>query len=186
MRIIAGKNKGKKLNSFELASTRPTSDKIREALFDKLGTKVENCDFLDLFAGTGAVGIEAISRGAKDVFFVDENKMAIGIVKKNLSLISATDKNVYLSNFEKALANFKKNGQAFDIIFVDPPYASNFAEQSIEKIKEMRLLNVDGILAWEHDASKNLFIEKNYSNVVTKKYGDKFVTYFSDVQIYAK
>lgn len=186
MRIIAGKNKGKKLNSFELSSTRPTSDKIREALFDKLGTKVENCDFLDLFAGTGAVGIEAISRGAKDVFFVDENKTAIALVKKNLSLISATDKNVYLSNFEKALLSFKKSGQTFDIIFVDPPYASNFAEQAIEKIREMTLLNTNGILVWEHDANKNLFIEKNYSNVVTKKYGDKFLTYFKNTDIYAK
>ena len=186
MRIIAGKNKGKKLNSFELSSTRPTSDKIREALFDKLGTKVENCDFLDLFAGTGAVGIEAISRGAKSVFFVDENKMAIGIVKKNLNLISVTDQNVYLSNFEKALLNFKKNGQTFDVIFVDPPYASNFAEQAIEKIREMKLLNLNGILVWEHDANKNLFIEKNYSNVVTKKYGDKFLTYFNNVDIYTK
>ena len=84
MRIIAGKFKGKVLKEFNLDSTRPTSDLVRGALFNAVGTKIENSIFLDLFSGTGAVGIEALSRGAKECYFVDSNKSAIKIITKNI------------------------------------------------------------------------------------------------------
>ena len=139
MRIIAGKYKGKKLAEFELGSTRPTADMVREALFDKIGFYVEGGVFLDLFAGTGAVGLEAASRGAKAVYFVDKSKEAVSLIKRNLSAINLNNLNVYNNDFSLALGQFGKQNLEFDIIFLDPPYATDFAEVAIEKIKDPNL-----------------------------------------------
>lgn len=177
MRIIAGKYKGKKLAEFELGSTRPTADMVREALFDKIGFYVEDGVFLDLFAGTGAVGLEAASRGAEAVYFVDKSKEAVSLIKKNISVISSNNLQVYNSDFGIALEQFCEQNLEFDIIFLDPPYATDFAEAAIEKIKELKLLKSDGIIVWEHDILKNKFIEHNFKNCETKKYGKKFLTY---------
>ena len=177
MRIIAGKYKGKVLSEFKLSTTRPTSDLVREALFDKIGFRISDEVFLDLFSGTGAVGIEAISRGAKQVFFVDNNKEAISLIKKNLASISPENFEVLNFNYEAALNNFYKKGIKFDIIFLDPPYATNFAENAIKTIKDLDLLNENGLIVWEHNELKNDYVEKYFENVKTKKYGKKFLTY---------
>lgn len=179
MRIIAGKHKGKKLVEFDLSSTRPTSDKIREALFDKIGYKVVDSTFLDLFAGTGACGIEAISRGAKQVFFVDSNKNAVSIIKKNLSNINAQNAVVLQNDYVFATKFFAKQNLQFDIVFLDPPYASDFAENAIGLFASSKLLSNDFLIVWEHDVSKNEYVLKNFPNATTKKYGDKFLTYLS-------
>lgn len=178
MRIIAGKFKGKILSEFELNSTRPTADMVREALFDKIGYKTIDAEFLDLFAGTGAVGIEALSRGAKNCYFVDESKEAIKIINKNLLSIKAQNYNILNTSFENALTNFKNNSKKFDVIFLDPPYASDFAEHAIQFVYENKLLNPNGIVVWEHDNLKIPYIEQNFSNFKTKKYGKKYLTYF--------
>lgn len=178
MRIIAGKFKGKKLAEFDLTSTRPTSDKIREALFDKIQFEVIGSRFLDLFAGTGAIGIEAISRGAKEVFFVDQNKDATKIVTKNLKSIGEQNATVRNLDFVTAINQFAKSKIVFDIVFLDPPYASNFAEEAILLMQKKSVANADTLFVWEHDKSKLDYIETNLKNYQTKKYGDKFLTYF--------
>ena len=102
MRVIAGKYKGKNLSEFTLGTTRPTADMVREALFDKIGLQISGKTFLDLFAGTGAIGIEALSRNAEFCWFVDAEKKAIDIINKNLNLVRAENCQVLNLNFEDA------------------------------------------------------------------------------------
>ena len=177
MRIIAGKFKGKILSEFKLSTTRPTSDLVREALFDKIGFDISDSIFLDLFAGTGAVGIEAISRGASKVFFVDNNKDAISLIKKNTSFINTDNFEILNLNYEAALQYFCKQNIKCNIIFLDPPYATNFAEDAISIIESQSLLNAGGLIVWEHDEFKIDYIKKNFEKYQTKKYGKKFLTY---------
>ena len=177
MRIIAGKFKGKVLKEFELGSTRPTTDMVREALFDKIGFDVDGAVFLDLFAGTGAVGIEALSRNAKFCFFVDAQKDAIKIINKNLELVGARNFELKNLDFETALLGFEKSSTKFDIVFLDPPYASDFAEKAIDAIMSKNLLSQNGLIVWEHDASKLEYIQQNFADCKTKKYGKKYLTY---------
>ena len=134
MRVIAGKFKGKQLNEFNLSSTRPTADMVREALFDKIGLNVDGKFFLDLFAGTGAVGIEALSRNASKCFFADINAEAIKIIKQNLKIVKIDNFEVLNFDYLTALETYKKRGLCFDFIFLDPPYKTDYAEKSIEFI----------------------------------------------------
>lgn len=176
MRIIAGKYKGKVLKEFELSSTRPTADIVRGAIFNILGTKIIDSVFLDLFAGTGAVGIEAISRGCKTAYFVDQNKQSINLIKNNLKAINQSECSVINESFEFALKNFSNQNVKFDIIFLDPPYKTDYAEDVIFQIQSLNVLNKNAIIVWEHDETK-LDKLKEFSNIVkTKKYGKKYVT----------
>ena len=177
MRIIAGKYKGKKLNSFELSTTRPTSDMVRSSLFNILGDKIKDCTFLDLFAGTGACSIEAISRGAKFVNIVDSNKLSNKLINKNLSLINDNNYKVFNLDYLDFLTKCKKDNCKFDIIFIDPPYATNFGEIAVEFILSNNILNDDGTIVWEHDKTKLQLVE-NWKDVLvrTKKYGIKYLT----------
>ncbi len=179
MRIIAGKYKGKILSEFKLSTTRPTSDLVREALFDKIGFQVLDCVFLDLFSGTGAVGVEALSRGAKQVYFVDNNNEAMNLIKKNIASVSASNFDVLKMNFGDALDRLYKQNIKFDIIFLDPPYATNFAEEAITIIKNYDLICENGLIIWEHDETKNKYISQNFENSKTKKYGKKYLTYIN-------
>ena len=177
MRIVAGKFKGKVLSEFQLGSTRPTADMIREALFDKIGLYVDGSIFLDLFSGTGAVGIEALSRNAKFCYFVDSQIDAVKIIKKNLAMTGAQEYQIENVDFEKALSYFENDGLKFDFIFLDPPYASDCAERAIEIIKSKDLLSKNGMIIWEHDVSKLSYIKDNFKDCQTKKYGKKYLTY---------
>jgi len=175
MRIIAGKYKFKRLNEFNVSSTRPTSDKVKEALFDIL-TEIENKVCLDLFAGTGTLGLEALSRGATKSYFVEENLNIYKILIKNFHQVGVGKDEVFAlrSDYIKALKTFKKRELKFDIIFIDPPYKSNYAEKAIKFILENNMLNAFGIICWEHDATK---LNINEFNIIKqKKYG---ITYLS-------
>lgn len=176
MRIIAGKNKGKILKTFKLDTTRPTSDLVKQALFNIIYFKVEDGIFLDLFGGTGACGIEAISRGAKQVIFVDNNKESVNLINSNAKLINATNYQILNNNYEDALKKFKDANMSFDIIFIDPPYKSNFAEKSVNYIINNNLLNQNGLLVWEHDKDKLDMID-SANCFKTKKYGIKYLSY---------
>lgn len=146
MRIIAGRFRGKKLIEFKGDDIRPTSDRARESLFNILYDKVIDCSFLDLFCGTGAVGIEAISRGAKIVSFVDEAKESIEITKTNLKSIKC-EGNIITKD---ALNFVKEIKEKYDIIFMDPPYSFDKIEDILKVIKERSLLKGNGIVIYEH------------------------------------
>lgn len=155
MRIISGKYKGLFLEGFTLVGTRPTMDRVKESLFAMLGQTVFESCCLDLFAGSGSLGIEALSNGAKEVYFVDHNPKAVATIEKNLKKIHGNElASVFKSDWKKALDTFAQNKKKFSIIFLDPPYQANLLNACIQKIKELDLLEENGLLVLEYENTK--------------------------------
>ena len=175
MRIISGKYKGKNLIGFDIEGTRPTMDRVKESLFAMIQNKINNSTILDLFAGSGSLGIEAISNGAKTVYFVDNNIELINIIKNNTK--SMKDDIIIIKNdYQNALLDFKNKNIKFDIIFLDPPYKLNLINNCLNKILEYNLLNSDGIIVCEYE---NEIIENSKLNLIKeKKYGSKNIKIF--------
>lgn len=187
MRIIAGKYKGKRLNSPKTDRTRPTLDRVKEALFSILIPYLENANVLDLFAGTGNLGIEAISRGSKFAWLNDIENNSISTILSNVKLTNS-EKYVKITkkDYSKCLSQIFNENVKFDIIFVDPPYDSEFAQNSLEFIDKTvdQILSKDGVIIYETDKNlmknqkrnkyelQNLecFDERTYGRVVLKLY----------------
>ena len=171
MRIISGINKGKRLYAPEGASVRPTGDKIKEAIFNMLGYIGEDAIVLDLFSGSGGVGIEFLARGAGECYFVDTSHKSLSYVKKNLELCKFNDRaKILINDYEKAIANLSKEGRKFNYIFADPPYDLNCGINIAEKIFENNLLVQEGMLIIETDKSEKV-IENIHTHMV--KYKEK-------------
>lgn len=173
MRIIAGKYRGKKLKEFELSSTKPTLDRVKEAIFSCIQFDIINSTVLDLFSGTGALGIEAVSRGAKNVLFVDKNKEAIKLIKSNLIGIDGEFK-VIQSDYEDFLkTNIDKK---FDLVLLDPPFNSDFGENAIEFLIANDMIEKNGVIVFERSEEKKF--DKTYDSysIQNKKYGSVGVT----------
>nr|WP_300090932.1 16S rRNA (guanine(966)-N(2))-methyltransferase RsmD [Sedimentibacter sp.] len=171
MRIISGTNKGKKLYAPEGMSVRPTSDKIKEAIFNIIGYIDEDSVVLDLFAGSGNVGIEFLARGAKSCTFVDLSNKSLSYVRKNLELCNFKDRaQVVLSDYEKAISSLSAKGEKFDYIFADPPYDLNCGADIANKVFEHNILKPGGMLIIETDKSE-IVIESIDTDVL--KYKEK-------------
>lgn len=147
MRIISGQFKGRKLKTLEGMNTRPTADRVKESLFNILGNKVYDARVLDLFAGSGSLGLEALSRGAVNCVFVDSSKAAINIVEENIKLCRQ-EKNSRLINKDYMEA-LKLINEKFDIIFVDPPYSKGIELVVLDKAKN--ILAENGVMIVETD-----------------------------------
>jgi 16S rRNA (guanine(966)-N(2))-methyltransferase RsmD len=151
MRIISGKFKSRQLKGSPPAGLRPTSDKLRETLFNILGSAVVGSDFLDACAGMGGVGIEAISRGAQFVCFVDNSRKATAIIRDNLTSLKIDGFRILEMEFRKALQFFDRDATAFDIVFLDPPYdREDLYTMALEFFGSRPLLKDEGILVMEH------------------------------------
>jgi len=151
LRIIAGKYRHLVIDAPSVDSTRPTTDKVREALMSALGTSIDGAIVLDLFAGSGALGIEALSRGASKVYFCDNNRLAFKTVKNNLNRLKITDE-AYLvyGDYKHMLSYLKDNNIKVDIVFLDPPYAlKNIYLEVIDYLFNNEILNNEGILVRE-------------------------------------
>lgn len=154
MRVITGEARGIKLLTPEGTSTRPTTDRVKEAMFSILQFEIEGRDVLDLFAGTGQLGIEALSRGANRAVFVDSGAPAVRLIKENLRRTKLGDRGrVYQCDYQKYLQTC---GEKFDLIFLDPPYAEKFLENALEIISEIDILRVGGIIICEKTMEKVL------------------------------
>ncbi len=155
MRIVGGSARGRRLKS-PPGSVRPTSDRVREALFSILQDSIYNARFLDIFAGSGAIGLEALSRGAKHVIFVDDNQARATAIKKHLEKFEWADRaDVYRQVAKRFLA---KVGEPFDIVFVDPPYHSGQISTIVDIISEAgssgnKIVANEGVLVLEHPSS---------------------------------
>ena len=167
MRIIGGKNKGKKLKSFEGQDIRPTSDRARESLFNILGGRILGCDFLDLCSGTGGVGLESYSRGANSVTFVDSSHKSLNLAKENANSIGL-DKDFVLSTAENFV---KKTDKKFDIIFFDPPYIFDGVSEILTVIKERKILKDGGLFIYERVADKQSKEVLGFELYQSRKYG---------------
>ncbi len=171
MRIISGKYKGKKLRGFNIEGTRPTMDRIKESLFGIIQTHIPNSVVLDLFAGSGALGLEAISNGAKKCYLIDKNIEAIKIIKENSQNIDE-DLKIMNIDYKKFLKNTEEK---FDIIFLDPPYKENQMDKSLRIIEERDLLNEKGIVICEYEIGNP---KTNLKLIKEKSYGPKKIKIF--------
>ena len=172
IRIISGKFRGKKINDAkDFSVTRPTMDRIKESMFAILQHIVPGARVLDLFSGTGNLGIEALSNNAKMCTFVDRDKGAVENIKSNLKIVGV-DAEVLQMDFLDALSRFASKGVKFDIIFLDPPYDSGLGLSAIKEIKEKHLLSDGGVIVFE--SSKNVKEEcEKFFAVDERKYGAK-------------
>ena len=178
MRIIGGKFRSRVLAEFAGEDVRPTSDRAKEALFNILSLKLYGARVLDLFAGSGALGLESLSRGAKEVVFNDCAKTSLAILKKNLATLKITPngEDVKLMNCDYLVCLEQVRGQ-FDIIFIDPPYRFDFGEKALQKIAERKLLAENGIAVYERDRSFEGEIE-GLEKYDERKYGKAYFTFF--------
>ena len=152
MRVISGISRGRKLLSVDDENTRPTLDRVKEALFNIIQNNVKDSAVLDLFSGTGALGIEALSRGAKQAVFCDYSKDAIKVITKNIENTKNQEKSIVLNkDYIKSLEILKNEGKKFNLIFLDPPYKENYAQVALQKIIMSNLLTEDGIIIIETD-----------------------------------
>lgn len=178
MRVISGKYKSLKLKTLKGQKTRPTLDKVREAIFSSIAFD-NYVSILDLFAGSGAIGIEALSRGYKKVIFNDKSRQAVNVIKANLKSLNI-DNNVIVYNYDyKACL---KIVDKVDVIFIDPPYNSFDIEAILALITEHAVLNADGLIIVE--SASEMLVEEHiskYKKVKEKRYGNSKVSYFREV-----
>ena len=186
MRIIGGTAKGRRLASFRGMYIRPTSDRVREAIFNIL-QRSKDAGFpfkkvLDLFAGTGAVGIEALSRGAETVTFVDNDPTAVKIIRKNLETCGFSGMTSIINmDVQPSLTLLDKKGERFDLIFIDPPYHASLTGTALNCIEEKGLLNKAGIVVVE--SSKRMIWDgelKDMELFDRRKYGDTVVSFYKN------
>lgn len=175
MRIIAGKYKAKVINSPKTEKTRPTLDRVKEAMFSILIPYTLDANVLDLFSGTGNLGLESISRGAKFAWLNDSSNIAISTIISNVELTNAkTCVKITKKDYIKCLRQIQNQNMYFDIIFLDPPYDSKFAIETLKYISENKnILAKDGIIVYETD--------KNYMTKLEKK-GIKIADEFSNLE----
>ncbi len=177
MRVIAGKAKGVVLKTPEGLQTRPTADRVKEALFSIIQFELPGAKVLDLFGGTGQLGIEAISRGASSCVFVDANDAPCRLIKENLRRAKMEQEGrVVRADYLQFLQQCR---ETFDIILLDPPYAENFLENAIKMISEIDILKSFGIIVAERPVEKELFLEiEGYKRSKDYKYGKTFLTIY--------
>lgn len=171
MRIISGSLRGRKLKSPKGNDVRPTADKVKEAVFDIIFQYVpEDYVAMDVFAGSGSIGIEAISRGASRVFFSDESKESLALVRDNLKICGISDEAILLNgDFKRNIARVK---EPVDVYFLDPPYADGFILPALKAIDEKNVITEDGIVVAEH-AAKDVLPEKyaGFTRIKNRRYG---------------
>ena len=178
MRIIAGAFGGRRIHAPKGAAVRPTSDRVREAIFSIIGPATVGADVLDLFAGTGALGLEALSRGASRAVFVDQSLHAVRLIRSNVELCNVLDRvRVIHGSIDRAIRRLAAQREAFDLIFMDPPYHN---KGSIQKV----LLNLGElarsgtVVVAEHYAKDLLaFQAPEWSQIEGRKYGDTAVSF---------
>lgn len=173
MRVIAGTKKGLPLKTLEGDSTRPTNDRIKETLFNMISFDVPSSNFLDLFAGSGQIGIEALSRGANSATLIESNPKAVKIIENNLKFTGFDNANLISGDVFTALSGKKvKDNAKYDIIFMDPPYAMEKEGDILSLIKENDLLEERGIIIIEADIKRDFsFVEDmGFSIKKIKKY----------------
>lgn len=177
MRVIAGKAKGRRLFGPKSKLIRPVLDQVKEAVFNIL-FDVEGLRVLDLFAGTGAMGIEALSRGAEFAVFVDKDKEAVKLICRNLEVCRFTAESKVLPlSVGKALKLLAEKGESFDLIFVDPPYQKGFIEKSLQKLQNSPLLKASTRILLEHHPKEPIPETEGLTLTDQRKYGQTRVSF---------
>ena len=181
MRIISGKARGTKLYTLEGENTRPTLDRVKESIFNIIQSEIEGAKVLDLFAGSGAIGLEFLSRGAKRAVLCDKSKEAINIIKKNIGKTHMEQNTeIFNTDFENCLDKLKN--EQFDIIYLDPPYATEYILKSLKKIIELKIAKEQSLIIVETDDEKRILKEIENIDVEIvdqRKYGRATIIFLS-------
>ena len=184
MRIISGTARGTKLYTLEGLNTRPTLDRVKESIFNIIQNEIQDSVVLDLFSGSGAIGLEMASRGAKKVILCDKSKEAIQIINKNIEKTHLKDKTkVYNCNFENCLINIKN--EKLDLIYLDPPYDTDLIKKSLEMIIELKLIDENSLIILETDNLEKILkqIEDLKLELIDKrKYGRAHIIFLKGVK----
>lgn len=179
VRIISGSARGLKLNTPGDDRVRPTTDRVKESMFNIVQDWVYDSQVLDLFAGSGALGIEALSRGASQAVFCDNSLDSIKIIKSNIEKARVADRSQIVSgDFKRCLRDMEAKNQSFDMIFVDPPYYEGLFEEVLDTIRSCKILKKDGIVIVEHDAKRPIGQVEGLEVYKEKKYGITMLTFY--------
>ena len=185
MKVISGKLKGRKIIGYDIDGTRPTMDRVKESIFGSIQGHLEDSVVLDLFAGSGNLGIEAISNGASICYFVDNNKKCIKTIQDNINQFNIEEQSIIIQNdYKYAIEKFVENQVKFDIIFVDPPYQYRLMNEILDIVKEYNILKDDGIIVLEYSFDKLNEDIDGYRLLKYKKYGDTYVSIYQNVKKY--
>ncbi|ADU30872.1 16S rRNA (guanine(966)-N(2))-methyltransferase RsmD [Evansella cellulosilytica] len=181
MRVISGKFKGLHMKAVPGQSTRPTTDKVKESIFNMVGPYFDGGSMLDLYGGSGAIAIEALSRGIEKAVIIDRDRKAIETIYMNIKSCKIEDEvEVYRTEASRALNALRKKGSTFDLIFLDPPYLKQRLEEELLFIAEHRLLDKLGKIVVEHAATVEL--NESYSDLTKireERYGDTIISIYS-------
>jgi 16S rRNA (guanine(966)-N(2))-methyltransferase RsmD len=179
LRVISGKLKGKRLFTLKGMDLRPTSDRVKEAIFDILQNSIPGRKVLDLFAGTGAMGIEALSRGAKGAVFVEGSPQSLTVLYKNLEACRLQEQAEVLSREVQAgIKILSERGETFDLIFLDPPYGKGLARKTLQALSGESILAPDALIVAEHSPAEDLDAISFLERVDQRKYGSTLVSFF--------
>ena len=179
MKIIAGQQKGRRLKTPKDLTTRPTPARVREALFSIIAAHIPNAKVLDLFAGTGALGIEALSRGAQHCTFVEKSHTTSALILQNLVAFTPDTYELFTLSAERAVKQLGHRNSRFDLVFIDPPYASQLWEATLKNLAEHQLVSRGGLVVCEHPGK--LAVPKTSGTLVwieTRVYGDVAVSLY--------
>ena len=181
MRIITGTSKGRRLIPPKGQGVRPTSDRVKESIFDILGGEVAEKVVLDLFAGTGNLGIEALSRGAKRALFVEKARQALRLIQMNLVNCGMEGRSQILpQDVNRAIGTLKGRGETFDLILMDPPYGKGWVDRTLRKLQSERIYHEDSILIIQHDRREPLpDVSDQWIVVRERKIGDTVVSFLT-------
>jgi 16S rRNA (guanine(966)-N(2))-methyltransferase RsmD len=181
LRVISGTHKGRKLASFRGRKIRPTADRVREAIFNILNLPWEAREVLDLFAGTGGLGIEALSRGAARVVFVEEHLRALDVLEKNLRMLDLTGRcEIVRASVEAGMQILLRQRRAFDVVFLDPPYGRDLADSVLRLIARGAIIRDRGTIVAEHHVRDP--IATAYGTLVLsdrRRYGETAISFFT-------
>jgi 16S rRNA (guanine(966)-N(2))-methyltransferase RsmD len=181
MRIISGTSKGRKLVTPRSQSLRPTSDRVKESIFNILRVEMEGKVVLDLFAGTGNLGIEALSRGAKKAIFVEKGRQAIRLIQRNLTQLGLEERSEILpKDANRAIGILKQRGESFDLILMDPPYEKGLIQKTLMKLSLHPIYHKDSILVIEHNRREPLPDTMAGWNLIRQRWiGDTLISFLT-------
>ena len=180
VRVIAGEAKGRTLKAVPGMNTRPTTDKVKEAIFSMIGPYFDGGMALDLFAGTGGLGIEAWSRGVEHTVFIDREKISIDIIRQNVQTANmGSAAEIYRNDAERALKALAKRGQKFRLVFLDPPYKMITMDSLMAQLAANQMLEPEAIIVVEHDAAHRYPEQlEHFDQLKHAKYGDTAVSIY--------
>ena len=181
MRIISGASKGRKLVTPKTAVLRPTSDRVKESIFNILGAEIAGRIVLDLFAGTGNLGIEALSRGARNAVFVEKGRQALQLIRRNLAQFGPSGRAEILPvDANRAIRILKQRGECFDLIFMDPPYEKGLVEKTLMTLRSHPIYHNDSIVIVEHHRREALApLLDDWNLIRQRKTGDTVTSFLT-------